>query len=175
MWARWRRPFLVWGTRDCTYDRVSESQCNGWIYKSSKTTEIFIAFCLFSDVKLIGKKAKMLPRKLSRRSKDIRVRFDWTWCDLTRLDMTWLLLTLLSTVEVKYYNFIFCSFLTFARQCNVYFCCVFVGRGQTRFVNKTVKNDSFFNFFAPPEGKGLFYILKSLVCCCYWVYVFNIF
>ncbi|KAK3736223.1 hypothetical protein QZH41_019108, partial [Actinostola sp. cb2023] len=25
------------------------------------------------------------------------------------------------------------------------------GRGQTRFVNKTVKNDSFFNFFAPPE------------------------
>ncbi|XP_032240555.1 nucleosome assembly protein 1-like 1 isoform X2 [Nematostella vectensis] len=25
------------------------------------------------------------------------------------------------------------------------------GRGQTRFVNKTVKNDSFFNFFSPPE------------------------
>lgn len=25
------------------------------------------------------------------------------------------------------------------------------GKGQTRFINKTVKNDSFFNFFAPPE------------------------
>ncbi|KXJ27047.1 Nucleosome assembly protein 1-like 1 [Exaiptasia diaphana] len=25
------------------------------------------------------------------------------------------------------------------------------GRGQTRFINKTVKNDSFFNFFSPPE------------------------
>lgn len=25
------------------------------------------------------------------------------------------------------------------------------GRGQTRFVSKTVKNDSFFNFFSPPE------------------------
>ncbi|KAJ7373552.1 Nucleosome assembly protein 1-like 1 [Desmophyllum pertusum] len=25
------------------------------------------------------------------------------------------------------------------------------GRGQTRFVSKTIKNDSFFNFFAPPE------------------------
>ena len=27
------------------------------------------------------------------------------------------------------------------------------GKGQTRFVSKTIKNDSFFNFFAPPEGQ----------------------
>ncbi|CAB4037213.1 nucleosome assembly 1-like 1 [Paramuricea clavata] len=25
------------------------------------------------------------------------------------------------------------------------------GKGQAKYVNKTVKNDSFFNFFAPPE------------------------
>lgn len=28
------------------------------------------------------------------------------------------------------------------------------GRGQTRFVSKTIKNDSFFNFFSPPEGES---------------------
>ena len=28
----------------------------------------------------------------------------------------------------------------------------FIGKGQAKYVNKTVKNDSFFNFFAPPEG-----------------------
>ena len=27
------------------------------------------------------------------------------------------------------------------------------GKGQTRFVSKTIKNDSFFNFFSPPEGQ----------------------
>ena len=26
------------------------------------------------------------------------------------------------------------------------------GRGQTRVITKTVQNDSFFNFFNPPEG-----------------------
>lgn len=30
------------------------------------------------------------------------------------------------------------------------------GRGTVRTVTKTVSNDSFFNFFAPPEGKQCF-------------------
>jgi len=34
-------------------------------------------------------------------------------------------------------------------------CSLFSGSAgkQTRFVSKTIKNDSFFNFFAPPEGQ----------------------
>ena len=37
--------------------------------------------------------------------------------------------------------------------------CLFAGRGQTRTITKTVKNDSFFNFFAPPEGQFFLYLI----------------
>ena len=36
---------------------------------------------------------------------------------------------------------------------DVFFCTGSGGKGQTRFVSKTIKNDSFFNFFSPPEGQ----------------------
>lgn len=37
------------------------------------------------------------------------------------------------------------------------------GRGTVRTVTKTVPNDSFFNFFTPPEGKILRHPIKSSV------------
>lgn len=36
------------------------------------------------------------------------------------------------------------------------------GRGTTRTVTKTVQNDSFFNFFNPPQGKGRAALLLQL-------------
>ena len=39
------------------------------------------------------------------------------------------------------------------------------GRGTTRTVTKTVQNDSFFNFFNPPQGKGstkYMHVIKKL-------------
>ena len=41
--------------------------------------------------------------------------------------------------------------------------CYFVGKGQAKYVNKTVKNDSFFNFFAPPEGTAILQLCVQLL------------
>ena len=54
------------------------------------------------------------------------------------------------------YSFIFLlyiiAFMIFHLDPSCYTHTIFLGRGQTRTITKTVKNDSFFNFFDPPVG-----------------------
>lgn len=45
------------------------------------------------------------------------------------------------------------------------------GRGTVRTVTKTVPNDSFFNFFTPPEGKRRLFNSLKVFFCVWWLHV----